>query len=99
MAGSRGLGNTPASDAQMLLVSRRLTLCIIHYKIIYKTFRANKNESYNSLTGVGARSRASATFFTARLYASAIYAVVVYLSVRLSVCSSVCHKPELCQNG
>jgi len=37
--------------------------------------------------------------FTARRYASALHAVVVCLSVRLSVCLSVCHKPALYQNG
>jgi len=39
--------------------------------------------------------------FTARRYASAVYAVVVChcLSVRLSVCLSVWHKPALYQNG
>ena len=37
--------------------------------------------------------------FTARRYASAVYAVVVCLSVRPSVCLSVCHKPALYQSG
>ena len=31
------------------------------------------------------------SFITARRYASAVYAVVMCLSVRLSVCPSVCH--------
>jgi len=34
--------------------------------------------------------------FTARRYASVVYAVVVS---RLSVLLSVCHTPVLCQNG
>jgi len=41
--------------------------------------------------------------FTARRYASAVYAVVECLSVRPSVCLSVClsvlHKSALYQNG
>jgi len=41
--------------------------------------------------------------FTTRCYASAVYVVVMCLSVRSSVClfvrPSVCHKPALYQNG
>ena len=37
--------------------------------------------------------------FTARRYASALYAVVVCLSVCLCVCVCVCHTPLLYQNG
>jgi len=43
--------------------------------------------------------RVSLDHFTARRYANAVYAVVVYKSVRSSVCLSVCHKPALYQNG
>ena len=38
-------------------------------------------------------------FLLARRYASAVYAVVVCLSVRPSVCVSVCHKPALYQTA
>ena len=37
--------------------------------------------------------------FTARRYASAVLAVIVCPSVRLSVCLSVCHKSELYKDG
>jgi len=37
--------------------------------------------------------------FTARRYASTVYAVVVCLSVTVSVYLSVCHTPVLYQNG
>ena len=37
--------------------------------------------------------------FTARRYASAVLAVIVCLSVRLSVRLSVCHKSELYKDG
>ena len=37
--------------------------------------------------------------FTARRYASAVLAVIVCLSVRPSVCPSVCHKSELYKDG
>ena len=37
--------------------------------------------------------------FTARCYASTVYAIVVCLSVCVCVCVCVCHTPVLCQNG
>ena len=39
------------------------------------------------------------SIYTARRYANAVHAVVVYLSVRLCVCVCVCHIPVLYQNG
>ena len=47
------------------------------------------------LNGIRIRS----AVFTARRYTSAVLAVVVCLSVRVSVCLSACHKPVLYQNG
>ena len=37
--------------------------------------------------------------YRARRYASAVYAVVVCMSVRPSVCLFVCHRPALYQYG
>ena len=39
------------------------------------------------------------TVLPARRYASAVFAVIACLSVRLFVCMSVRHKSELYQNG
>jgi len=52
--------------------------------------------------GMGDRGDANLAIFTARRYANAVYAVIVYPSdvfLRLFVRPSVGHKPVLYQNG
>jgi len=37
--------------------------------------------------------------FTTQRHASMVLAIILYLSVYSSVCTSLCHMPVLCQNG
>jgi len=68
-----------------------------HYALPMTT--QNDRQHLNSYSRLVITIAISRLVFTARRYASAVYAVVVRVSVRPSVCPSVRHTPVLYQKG
>jgi len=78
-------GQLRGHDAQVSLIRpwRCEYICPSPYQLFWFIFAIELRKSFSKIV------------FTARRYASMVYAVVVCLSVRLSIC----HKPALYQNG